>query len=147
MWLLICLCVAVMSVFLDPFFSKRFGTDRGHRWWDGSECWRGYYQSLRPTQLGLSLNIGTDLFQKKNQFVENYTSWYWKAELSNSLYSFNLGIVCISHTQVVVLFVCHHWFRNYVYAIGICVSSSGGIQTNTNLVVAHDQNNSSCVTW
>ncbi|CAN6222538.1 unnamed protein product [Urochloa humidicola] len=37
------------------FFSKQFGaaTDIG----DGLECWRGYYQSLRPTQMGLSLNI------------------------------------------------------------------------------------------
>jgi hypothetical protein len=25
---------------------------------NGVECWRGYYQSLRPTQMGLSLNIG-----------------------------------------------------------------------------------------
>lgn len=24
----------------------------------GIEFWRGYYQSLRPTQMGLSLNIG-----------------------------------------------------------------------------------------
>ncbi|KAF3330154.1 hypothetical protein FCM35_KLT05485 [Carex littledalei] len=24
---------------------------------DGLECWKGYYQSLRPTQMGLSLNI------------------------------------------------------------------------------------------
>lgn len=26
---------------------------------DGLEYWRGFYQSLRPTQFGLSLNIGT----------------------------------------------------------------------------------------
>jgi hypothetical protein len=25
---------------------------------NGIEYWRGYYQSLRPTQMGLSLNIG-----------------------------------------------------------------------------------------
>jgi hypothetical protein len=25
---------------------------------DGIDYWRGYYQSLRPTQMGLSLNIG-----------------------------------------------------------------------------------------
>ncbi|CAM0905571.1 unnamed protein product [Alopecurus aequalis] len=36
------------------FFSTTFGrNDIG----DGLECWRGYYQSLRPTQMGLSLNI------------------------------------------------------------------------------------------
>jgi len=26
---------------------------------NGLEYWRGFYQSLRPTQMGLSLNIGT----------------------------------------------------------------------------------------
>ncbi|KAF9594712.1 hypothetical protein IFM89_034695 [Coptis chinensis] len=37
------------------FFSMKMGqrTDVG----DGLECWRGYYQSLRPTQMGMSLNI------------------------------------------------------------------------------------------
>lgn len=25
---------------------------------EGLECWRGFYQSIRPTQMGLSLNIG-----------------------------------------------------------------------------------------
>ncbi|KAJ8624172.1 hypothetical protein MRB53_032702 [Persea americana] len=25
---------------------------------DGLECWRGFYQSIRPTHMGLSLNIG-----------------------------------------------------------------------------------------
>uniref|UniRef100_A0A0A9ABP6 Protein argonaute MEL1 n=1 Tax=Arundo donax TaxID=35708 RepID=A0A0A9ABP6_ARUDO len=36
------------------FFSKGFGhNDIG----GGLECWRGYYQSLRPTQMGISLNI------------------------------------------------------------------------------------------
>jgi eukaryotic translation initiation factor 2C len=40
------------------FFSKQFGhKDIG----EGLECWRGFYQSLRPTQMGLSLNIGTSL--------------------------------------------------------------------------------------
>jgi len=44
------------------FFSKEFGAARDIG--DGLECWRGYYQSLRPTQMGLSLNIGTDLLRK-----------------------------------------------------------------------------------
>ncbi|KAJ1701044.1 hypothetical protein LUZ63_000823 [Rhynchospora breviuscula] len=37
------------------FFSPMLGPrgDIG----DGLECWKGYYQSLRPTQMGLSLNI------------------------------------------------------------------------------------------
>lgn len=26
---------------------------------EGIESWRGFYQSIRPTQMGLSLNIGT----------------------------------------------------------------------------------------
>ncbi|KAM3261225.1 hypothetical protein ACQJBY_052095 [Aegilops geniculata] len=36
-----------------------FSTTFGHRGdiGEGLECWRGYYQSLRPTQMGLSLNI------------------------------------------------------------------------------------------
>ncbi|TVU41251.1 hypothetical protein EJB05_14754, partial [Eragrostis curvula] len=39
---------------LKSFFSKPFGrSDIG----EGLECWRGYYQSLRPAQLGLLLNI------------------------------------------------------------------------------------------
>jgi hypothetical protein len=42
------------------FFSTTFGRrDIG----DGLECWRGYYQSLRPTQMGLSLNIGAYYFK------------------------------------------------------------------------------------
>nr|TKW30909.1 hypothetical protein SEVIR_2G069400v2 [Setaria viridis] len=38
------------------FFSKQFGTGNIG---EGLEFWRGYYQSLRPTQMGLSLNIDT----------------------------------------------------------------------------------------
>ena len=39
------------------FFSQQaFGN--GENLGNGVECWRGYYQSLRPTQMGLSLNIG-----------------------------------------------------------------------------------------
>ena len=29
---------------------------------DGLESWRGFYQSIRPTQMGLSLNIGAMAF-------------------------------------------------------------------------------------
>lgn len=29
---------------------------------DGLESWRGFYQSIRPTQMGLSLNIGALAF-------------------------------------------------------------------------------------
>ncbi|CAD6220762.1 unnamed protein product [Miscanthus lutarioriparius] len=38
------------------FFSKKFGD--GEDIGGGLECWRGYYQSLRLTQMGPSLNIG-----------------------------------------------------------------------------------------
>lgn len=43
------------SVVGRSFFHPTLGTkvDVG----DGLECWRGYYQSLRPTQMGMSLNI------------------------------------------------------------------------------------------
>lgn len=27
---------------------------------EGLESWRGFYQSIRPTQMGLSLNIGSE---------------------------------------------------------------------------------------
>lgn len=37
------------------FFSQSFG--HGGEIGSGAECWRGYYQSLRPSQMGLSLNI------------------------------------------------------------------------------------------
>ncbi|XP_003561331.2 protein argonaute 14 [Brachypodium distachyon] len=44
------------ATFSRSFFSSNFGqSDIG----DGLECWKGYYQSLRPTQMGLSLNIDT----------------------------------------------------------------------------------------
>ncbi|CAD6220784.1 unnamed protein product [Miscanthus lutarioriparius] len=39
------------------FFSKKFGD--GEDIGGGLECWRGYYQSLRLTQMGPSLNIDT----------------------------------------------------------------------------------------
>lgn len=29
---------------------------------EGLESWRGFYQSIRPTQMGLSLNIGMTIF-------------------------------------------------------------------------------------
>lgn len=39
------------------FFSPNLGPTKVIG--DGLECWRGFYQSIRPTQMGLSLNIGT----------------------------------------------------------------------------------------
>uniref|UniRef100_A0A453TD21 Piwi domain-containing protein n=1 Tax=Aegilops tauschii subsp. strangulata TaxID=200361 RepID=A0A453TD21_AEGTS len=38
------------------FFSPDFGRRRSLG--DGVESWRGFYQTIRPTQMGLSLNIG-----------------------------------------------------------------------------------------
>uniref|UniRef100_A0A0D9W0G8 Piwi domain-containing protein n=1 Tax=Leersia perrieri TaxID=77586 RepID=A0A0D9W0G8_9ORYZ len=56
-----------------------FHYDFGHRGdiGEGLECWRGYYQSLRPTQMGLSLNIdisATSFFKPVTviQFVEEF---------------------------------------------------------------------------
>ena len=127
MWLLlISLCFSVMSVFLDPFSPSVSILRTSVMGWSAGER---LLPELVPHSIGPLIKHWYWSFPKKNQFVENYTSWYWKAELSNSLYSFNLGIVCVSHTQVVVLLVFHPWFHNYVYAIGIYVSSSGGIQT------------------
>jgi len=58
-----------------------FSTTFGHRGdiGEGLECWRGYYQSLRPTQMGLSLNIdisATSFFKPVTviQFVEEFLS-------------------------------------------------------------------------
>lgn len=47
------------------FFSTNLGP-RGELG-DGIEYWRGYYQSLRPTQMGLSFNVG--------QFLVIFTSF------------------------------------------------------------------------
>ena len=43
-----------------PFGQSFFSPDLGRRQplGDGLESWRGFYQSIRPTQMGLSLNIG-----------------------------------------------------------------------------------------
>ena len=38
------------------FYSPNLG--RRQKLGDGLESWRGFYQSIRPTQMGLSLNIG-----------------------------------------------------------------------------------------
>ncbi|PUZ37585.1 hypothetical protein GQ55_9G130900 [Panicum hallii var. hallii] len=43
------------SISRSFFSSQEFGP--GGPLGNGVECWRGYYQSLRPTQMGLSLNI------------------------------------------------------------------------------------------
>ncbi|KAG8061410.1 hypothetical protein GUJ93_ZPchr0003g18310 [Zizania palustris] len=64
------------------FFSTQFG-HRGDIG-EGLECWRGYYQSLRPTQMGLSLNIdisATSFFKPVTviQFVEEFLNIHKKA--------------------------------------------------------------------
>ncbi|KAK8963948.1 Protein argonaute MEL1 [Platanthera guangdongensis] len=51
------------------FFSSEFGSSPVG---DGVECWRGYFQSLRPTQLGLTLNVdlsATSFFKSVNLIV------------------------------------------------------------------------------
>lgn len=47
--------VAVGRSFFDPSLGKR--GELG----DGIEYWSGYFQSLRLTQMGLSLNVGKEL--------------------------------------------------------------------------------------
>ncbi|KAK9127611.1 hypothetical protein Syun_016408 [Stephania yunnanensis] len=47
-------CVVVGRSFFSEIYGPRNAVG------EGLECWRGYYQSLRPTQMGLSLNIGRD---------------------------------------------------------------------------------------
>jgi len=44
----------------EPFGRSFFSPDLGRRrsLGEGIESWRGFYQSIRPTQMGLSLNIG-----------------------------------------------------------------------------------------
>lgn len=54
---------------------------------DGIEYWKGFYQSLRPTQMGLSLNIGTSLLENWFFFCMNL-NW-----LSLSFFRFYL-ILC-----------------------------------------------------
>jgi len=49
-------CGRYTSISRSFFSSQEFGP--GVPLGNGVECWRGYYQSLRPTQMGLSLNIG-----------------------------------------------------------------------------------------
>lgn len=46
-----------------PFGRSFFSPDLGRRrsLGEGLETWRGFYQSIRPTQMGLSLNIGKTL--------------------------------------------------------------------------------------
>lgn len=50
---------------------------------EGLESWRGFYQSIRPTQMGLSLNIGT-------VFMMLTFSLYWSIlhALGGSVHSF-----------------------------------------------------------
>ena len=52
--------------FFSPFLGKP-GTLGS-----GTEYWRGYYQSLRPTQMGLSLNIGWLFYFSKYILISVY---------------------------------------------------------------------------
>lgn len=54
---MITICYSRYTVVGRSFFALELGEpgDLGN----GVEYWRGYYQSLRPVQMGLSLNIGT----------------------------------------------------------------------------------------
>lgn len=94
------------------FSSQEFG--RNEPLGNGVECWRGYYQSLRPTQMGLSLNIGRVLSQKKKKntgrvvLVLNAFIYLIKPPLL--AHSINGGSVhyiyiCAHHLQVIT--TCH----------------------------------------
>ncbi|KQK13776.2 hypothetical protein BRADI_1g12431v3 [Brachypodium distachyon] len=48
-------CPTTKYVSISRSFFSQYG--HGGDIGNGAECWRGYYQSLRPTQMGLSLNI------------------------------------------------------------------------------------------
>jgi eukaryotic translation initiation factor 2C len=49
------------------FYSPNLGTRQ--QLGDGLESWRGFYQSIRPTQMGLSLNIGSILIAQFDIFI------------------------------------------------------------------------------
>jgi hypothetical protein len=132
------------------FFSKKFGDDDIG---GGLECWRGYYQSLRPTQMGLSLNIGKWSSSPKNQLVQNCTKDLFDFDLVSvlralterlSVCSFSMGILCVSQTQVAML-VCHCWFDIYVYFSG-ALHLKFSWRINMNRAIWRNQN-SQLVWW
>lgn len=55
-----CLSNVVMDFRYLPVGRSFYSPDLGRRQalGEGLESWRGFYQSIRPTQMGLSLNIG-----------------------------------------------------------------------------------------
>lgn len=93
-------------------FSKKFW------WWGhcgGLECWRGYYPSFRPTQMGLSLNIGKWSYPK-NQHVQNSTK-----EL------FDFGCLNIEGSDWTALWWCAIVVSTFIsISTELCISSSVG---------------------
>jgi eukaryotic translation initiation factor 2C len=65
-----------------PFGRSFFSPDLGRRQplGDGLESWRGFYQSIRPTQMGLSLNID----MSATAFIEPLPVIEFVAQLLNS---------------------------------------------------------------
>lgn len=55
------------------FYSPNLG--RRQPLGEGLESWRGFYQSIRPTQMGLSLNIGEK--NLKFHFSDCYFTLYF----------------------------------------------------------------------
>lgn len=55
------------------FYSPNLG--RRQQLGEGLESWRGFYQSIRPTQMGLSLNIGSVKFFFRFLFVKYILAW------------------------------------------------------------------------
>lgn len=79
-----CPATRYTSISRSFFSSQEFGP--GGLLGNGVECWRGYYQSLRPTQMGLSLNIDVSATAfYKAQPVIDFTVEYLNVNVSKRL--------------------------------------------------------------
>ncbi|XP_022685381.1 protein argonaute 12 [Setaria italica] len=79
-----CPATRYTSISRSFFSSQEFGP--GGLLGNGVECWRGYYQSLRPTQMGLSLNIDVSATAfYKAQPVIDFTVEYLNINASKRL--------------------------------------------------------------
>lgn len=54
------------------FFSPEFGSAPLG---GGAECWKGFYQSVRPTQSALTLNLGTPLPGRAASLRSSFGYW------------------------------------------------------------------------
>ena len=91
------------------FFSPDIRTPQ--RLGDGLESWCGFYQSIRPTQMGLSLNIGIWIMIK---FTKLLSSYLWLMFL---IFCFYLYFTFYNRYG----FSCIHWASPYNR---VCCSAS-----------------------